>query len=149
MCKRRYSGCFIYKQQNVAGTPLSHCNLTEFILPFSQTILPAVFWFCFLMSPCTSRVLLTHFVFFLLPCSVIVTYTLKRSLESLSFSPISESLSFWMPALFLSQAIAIQYSCLLPFFILFVPCSIYIHSIEMNISFSCLETLSIFPLPVM
>lgn len=64
MCKRRYSGCFIYKQQNVAGTPLSHCNLTEFILPFSQMILPAVFWFCFLMSPCTSRVLLTHFVFF-------------------------------------------------------------------------------------
>lgn len=39
---------------------LSHCDLTELILPFFQMILPAIFWFCFLTSPCTSRFLLTQ-----------------------------------------------------------------------------------------
>lgn len=36
MWDKKITGCFMYEPQSVAGTPLSHCDLTELILPFSK-----------------------------------------------------------------------------------------------------------------
>lgn len=132
MWNKKITGCFMYEQQSVAGTSLSHCDLTELILLFffSKLFFLLSFGFAFwrhhaLLDSCLFLHSLSYFVTKLCDFGRLLKCPLKL--------PCLRATSMLDAASCLAQTAAVQYFCPLALLTLLVLCSTRICNIETSI----------------